>query len=137
ALIHGKTLTASPVPVDPSLTCTGAVHDRQSLAADAALTYTWRCEGIPLPIAQATNRFRAVSIDATVNRTSGEPGRLSATWMSAPALPLGFAASGASRKWRSPEASGDPMFSSRSNVPSPFDKPAAWKTLPVCWSIAG
>ena len=44
---------------------------------------------------------------------------------------------GASRKVRSPAVSGVPMLSSRSNVPSPFGKPAASNTFPVCWSIAG
>ena len=38
ALIQGKTLTASPVPVEASLTRTGFVHCRQPLAAEAALT---------------------------------------------------------------------------------------------------
>src|SRR5439155_457414 len=40
ALIHGKTFTASPVPVEPSLTRTGLVHMVHPLAALAALTKT-------------------------------------------------------------------------------------------------
>src|SRR5689334_14020085 len=42
ALIHGKTLVASPVVVEASLTCTGGVQDCQLLAALEALTTTWR-----------------------------------------------------------------------------------------------
>src|SRR5438445_12006278 len=45
ALIHGNTLVASPVVVDPSLTCTGTVHLVHPLAALAALTNTWRSAG--------------------------------------------------------------------------------------------
>src|SRR2546422_4689162 len=83
ALIHGKTLTASPLDVLPSLTCTGAVQFVQPLAAEAALTKTCRWPGVPLLglIAQTTNRLRAVSIESTVNSVSGSPGRLSAMWM--------------------------------------------------------
>ena len=46
ALIQGKTLTASPVPVEPSLTWIGCVHFVQPLAAEAALTNTCRCDGV-------------------------------------------------------------------------------------------
>src|SRR5438128_2022467 len=81
ALIHGKTLTASPVPVEPSLTCTGAVQLFHPLAAEAALTKTWRTDGVSDETHQTTNRLRALSIDATLKRVSGEPGRLSATWI--------------------------------------------------------
>src|SRR5919198_5666365 len=65
ALIHGKTFTASPVAVDPSLTWTGLVHLVHPVDAAAALTKTWRCEGFVrlLSRTHATNRFRAVSID--------------------------------------------------------------------------
>src|SRR5438270_4989290 len=51
ALIHGKTLVASPVAIEPSLTCTGVVHCVQPLAALAALTNTWRSAGLLLPTA--------------------------------------------------------------------------------------
>src|SRR6266851_2440969 len=83
ALIHGKTLTASPVDVLPSLTCTGIVQFVQPLAAEATLTKTWRLAGMPSLglIAHTTNRLRAVSIDSTVNSVSGSPGRLSAIWI--------------------------------------------------------
>src|ERR671937_398017 len=76
ALIHGKTFTASPVAVDPSLTWTGLVHLVHPVDAAAALTKTWRCEGFVrlLSRTHATNKFRAVSIDATENSTSGESG---------------------------------------------------------------
>src|SRR5205823_6877370 len=73
ALIHGKTFTASPVPVDPSLTWTGAVQFVQPLAAEAALTKVWRKEGVSLLMTHVTNRFRAVSIDSAVNSSSGDP----------------------------------------------------------------
>src|SRR5437588_9495177 len=46
ALIHGNTLTASPVPVEPSLTWTGLVQFVHPLAADAALTNVWRSAGL-------------------------------------------------------------------------------------------
>src|SRR5438477_8193272 len=84
ALIHGKTFTASPVAVEPSLTCTGGVHAFQPLAALAALTKTCRSDGTSELTHQTTKRLRALSIDATVNSSSGEPGRLSATWISFP-----------------------------------------------------
>src|SRR5438067_6926053 len=75
ALIHGKTLTASPVPVEPSLTWTGAVQLVQPVAAEAALTNTCRSDGVSEEMFQATNRFRAESIEATLKSVSGEPGR--------------------------------------------------------------
>ena len=40
ALIHGNTFTASPVAVEPSLTCAGVVQFVHPLAALAALTKT-------------------------------------------------------------------------------------------------
>src|SRR3954452_17305109 len=84
ALSQGKTFTASPVAVDPSLTCTGGVQTLQPVAAEAALPKTCRCPGFALPASstQVTKRLRAVSIEATVNSTSGPSGRLSATWIS-------------------------------------------------------
>src|SRR5438105_394737 len=81
ALIHGKTLTASPVPVEPSLTWTGGVHVDQPLAALAALTKTWRSAGLSALMFQTTWRLRAESIDKTENSVSGEPLRLSAMWI--------------------------------------------------------
>src|ERR1700745_209098 len=42
ALIHGKTLVASPVVVEASLTCIGVDHVCHLLAALEALTKTWR-----------------------------------------------------------------------------------------------
>src|SRR5207237_4031862 len=42
AFIHGKTFTASPVVVDASLTCAGAVQFFHPLEALAALTKTCR-----------------------------------------------------------------------------------------------
>lgn len=139
ACTHGKTFTASPVSVDPSLTWTGLVHFRQPLAADAALTKTCRSAGLPSfgLSAQQTIRFRPESSEATVKSVSGEPLRLSATWIRALSFPLPPGVVGASRKVSRPDASGVPMLSRRSKVPSGFEAPAAWKTLPVCWSIAG
>src|SRR5438067_1223303 len=115
ALIQGKTLTASPLPVEPSETWTGFVQVRQPEAAEDALTNTWSWEGVPVLTAQATTRLRALSIEATLNRVSGEPGRLSAMWISPASLgPPPEVAVGASRKLRLPAASGLPMLSSRS-----------------------
>src|SRR5713101_7507454 len=42
ALIQGKTFTASPVMVDPSLTWNGALKDVHPVARLATLTKTWR-----------------------------------------------------------------------------------------------
>src|SRR5437870_416561 len=82
ALIHGKTLTASPVPVDPSLTCTGGVQFDHPLAALAPLTKTWRFVQSLAPIFQTTYRLRAESIDSTENNVSGEPVGVSAILIS-------------------------------------------------------
>src|SRR5207245_2033474 len=136
ALIHGKTLTASPVIVDASLTRTGLLQLVQPLAALAALTKTCRCAGVLLLMHQTTMRFRALSIDRTEKRVSGEPVGVSAILISlVRSCPVGVA----SRKWSVPLESGVPIFRNR-----PFDvqpteviQPAAWKTLPVTWSIAG
>src|SRR6184192_542333 len=73
ALIHGKTLEASPLAVEPSLSWTGAVHCVHPLAALDALTNTWRSAGLSLSSAQTANRLRAVSIESTEKRTSGSP----------------------------------------------------------------
>src|SRR5438552_9375447 len=65
ALSQGKTLTASPVVPEPSLTWTGGVQLVQPLAALAALTNTWRLVGVLLRLTQTTKRFCAESIEAT------------------------------------------------------------------------
>src|SRR4051812_17595344 len=96
ALIHGKTLTASPVPVDPSLTFTGGVQVAQPVAALAALTKTCRRAGLSALIFQTTWRLRAESMESTANRVSGDPMRLSAIWISLLRSPLGFAGVGLS-----------------------------------------
>src|SRR2546421_8200473 len=114
ALIHGKTLTASPVPVDPSLTCTGGVQAFHSLAALAALTKTCRFDWSLALMHQTTNRLRAESIDSTENRVSGDPDRLSAMWIKLAGHQPVVAAAGASRKVRFPLTSGVPMLRSRS-----------------------
>src|SRR6266566_516781 len=57
ALIHGKTLTASPLVVDASLTCTGLVHFVQPVAALAALTKTCRRLGFELLMHQTRIRL--------------------------------------------------------------------------------
>src|SRR5205814_2826542 len=72
ALIQGKTLTASPIPVEPSLTCTGGVQLDHPLAALAALTKTCRSAGLLALIFQTTYRLRAESMESTENRVSGE-----------------------------------------------------------------
>src|SRR6184192_666339 len=82
ALIHGKTLTASPVPVDASLTCTGGVQVDHPLAALAPLTKTWRAAGSVALIFQTTYRLRAESMESTENRVSGEPVGVSAILIS-------------------------------------------------------
>src|SRR5438876_1367757 len=129
ALIHGKTSTASPVVVEPSLTCTGVLQLVQPLAALAALTKTWRRLGVLLLMHQTTKRLRALSIDSTEKSVSGElavSAILMSFFRSCPPAPL------VSRKWSVPLASGVPMFR---NIP--FDvqplaivQPAAWTTLP-------
>src|SRR2546428_1811596 len=75
ALIHGKTLTASPVMVEPSLTWTGVLQLFQPLAALAALTKTCRCSGLLLVglMHQTTTKFRALSMESTEKSVSGEP----------------------------------------------------------------
>src|SRR5690348_8799330 len=78
ALIQGNTLTASPVVVDPSLTCTGAVHFVHPLRALAALTKTCRKLGVLLLMHHTTTRLRALSIERTEKRVSGEPVGVSA-----------------------------------------------------------
>src|SRR6267378_955495 len=107
ALSHGKTFTASPVFVDPSLTCTGLVHVFQPLASLAALTKTCRRLGVLLLMHQTRMRLRAVSIESTEKRVSGEPVGVSAILMSfVRSCPLPVA----SRKWSVPVVSGVPMF---------------------------
>src|SRR5438128_11075982 len=78
ALSHGKTLVASPVAVEPSLTWTGAVHRVQPLAALDALTKVWRKAGLLLLTVHTTSRLRADAIDSTEKRVSGEPVGVSA-----------------------------------------------------------
>src|SRR6267143_4783336 len=107
ALIHGKTFTASPVLMSPSLTWTGAVQLVHPLAALAALTKTWRLVQSLLLTHQTTTRLRALSIDSTEKRVSGEPVGVSAILMSfVRSCPLPVA----SRKWSVPVVSGVPMF---------------------------
>src|SRR5438093_12631905 len=106
ALIHGKTFTASPLEVTPSLTCTGVVQLVQPLAGLAALTKTWRRLGVLLLMHQTTKRLRALSIDSTEKSVSGE--------LAVSAILMSFVRSCpvpvASRKWSVPVASGVPMF---------------------------
>src|SRR2546430_5760067 len=71
ALSQGKTLVASPVAVEPSLTWTGAVQVVHPLAALAALTKVWRWAGFALLTVQTTSRLRPESIDRTEKRVSG------------------------------------------------------------------
>src|SRR5437588_12381410 len=140
ALIQGNTLVASPVAVEPSLTWTGAVQMVQPDAALEAETQVWRRAGSLLPTVQATTRLRPVSIDRTEKSVSGGPvvsAILTSFVRSWPPAPL------SSRRWRLPVASGVPMFMYRPGV-AVADVPhrcashaAAWKTLPVTWSIAG
>src|SRR5437899_9023588 len=115
ALIQGNTFTASPVAVEPSLTCSSGVQFRQPLAAEAALTKTCRWAGVvPGELsAQATNRLRAVSMDSTVNNVSGELGRLSAMWIRLSLFGPPTRVVGASRKVSFPLASGVPMLRSK------------------------
>src|SRR2546423_4950808 len=68
ALIQGKTFTASPVPVDASLTCSGGVQVDHPLAALAALTKTCRFDQSSLLMHQTMCRFRAESIESTEKR---------------------------------------------------------------------
>src|SRR2546423_3636069 len=106
ALIQGKTLTASPVPVDASLTCRGGVQVDHPLAALAALTKTCRVDGSVALMHQTMNKFRAESIESTEKRVSGDPVGVSAILISfVRSWPLPVA----SRKWSVPVASGVPM----------------------------
>src|SRR6266566_4296560 len=82
ALIQGKTFTASPVPVDASLIRIGGVQLDHPLAALAALTKTCRAAGLLALMHQTTTRLRAVSIDSTENRVSGDPLGVSAILIS-------------------------------------------------------
>src|SRR5438552_17481010 len=123
ALIQGNTFTRE----GGRLTWTGAVQCLHPPAALAALTNTCRWEGVSESTANATKRFRALSIERTLKSVSGEPARLSAMWISFEVSPLG-----PSRKVRSPAAFGVPMLSRRL-----LPLPAAWKTWPVTWSMAG
>src|SRR5256886_381488 len=84
ALSHGKTLVASPVAVEPSLTWTGAVHTVHPLAALEALTNVWRRGGSLLAglTVHTTSRVRAESIERTEKSVSGEPVGGSAMWAS-------------------------------------------------------
>src|SRR5207244_4506719 len=115
ALIHGKTLTASPVPVEPSLTCTGGVQLDHPLAALAPLTKTCRFVQSLAPMHQTIFRLRAESMERTVKSVSGEPDKLSAMWIRLAGLQPVVPAGGASRKVRFPLASGVPMLRSRSD----------------------
>src|SRR5260370_37001038 len=82
ALIQGKTLTASPVPVHPSLTCTGVVQAFHPLDPLAALPKTCRFVQSLLLMHQTTTSLRALSIDKTENSVSGEPVGVSAILIS-------------------------------------------------------
>src|SRR6266849_7961385 len=82
ALIHGKTLTASPVMVEPSLTWTGVLQLFHPLAAEAALTNTCRLAEVLLLMHQTTTRLRALSIDSTEKSVSGDPVGVSAILIS-------------------------------------------------------
>jgi hypothetical protein len=120
ALIQGKTLTASPVTVDPSLTWTGLLQFVHPLAAEDALTKTCRWTGLFVLSAHVMNRLRALSMDSTVKSVLGEPGKLSAMWINLLESPHGLALFGKSRNVRSPLASGVPIFSNKLEVPSEF-----------------
>src|SRR6266481_5194516 len=76
------------------------------------------------------NRLRAMSMDSTVKSVLGEPGRLSAMWISLLESPHGLAV-GKSRNVRSPLWSGVPILSSKLKVPSVFWLPEACNTFPV------
>ena len=125
ALSHGKTLVASPVAVEPSLTWTGAVQVVHPLAALEALTKVWRRAGLLLLTVQTTSRLRPESIDRTEKSVSGEPVGVSAMWTSflrsRPPAPL------SSRNFKVPVESGVPMFIHRplDVHPSSVVQPAA------------
>src|SRR5205814_10228395 len=130
ALIHGKTLTASPVPVEPSLTCTGGVQFDHPLAALAPLTKTCRFVQSLALIFQTTYRLRAESMESTEKSVSGDPVGVSASLTSfVRSWPLPVA----SRKWSVPVASGVPMLRKMPFAVQPLLilQPAAWKPLPV------
>src|SRR5437773_408058 len=129
ALIHGNTFTASPVVVEASLTCAGVVQLVHPLAALAALTKTCRRLGVLLLMHQTRTRLRALSIESTEKRVSGEPVGVSAILMSfVRSCPVPVA----SRKCNVPVASGVPMLRKMPFDPQLFVvQPAAWKTLPV------
>src|SRR5439155_22199805 len=99
-------------------------------AALATLTKAWRRAGFVLLPTQATYRLRAESMDVTTKfaLSLASAGWFLATTISLRALPLGWVASGASRKVRFPDASGVPMFS---RMLAPLN--SAWNTLPVTW----
>src|SRR3981189_87254 len=80
ALSHGNTFVASPVVVEPSLTCTGAGQVVHPPAAREALTNVWRRAGSLLLglTVQTTSRLRPVSIESTEKSVSGEPAGVSA-----------------------------------------------------------
>src|SRR5438067_10479583 len=109
ALIQGKTLTASPVPVEPSLTCTGGAQVDHPLTALAPLTKTCRFVQSRALVHQTTYRLRAESMERTVKSVSGEPDKLSAMWIKLAGLHPVVPAAGASRKVRFPLTSGVPM----------------------------
>src|SRR5438105_13656864 len=73
ALIQGKTLTASPVPVDASLTCTGGVQLDHQLPALAPLTKTWRFVQSLALMHQTTYRLRAEYNESTDNSVFVDP----------------------------------------------------------------
>src|SRR5437667_10178010 len=107
ALIQGKTLTASPVWVEASLTWTGGVQADQPLAALAALTKTCRFVQSLALIFQTTYRLRAESMESTEKSVSGDRVGVSAilgSLVGAWPLPV------ASRKWSVPVAAGLPVF---------------------------
>src|SRR2546421_9957603 len=79
ALIQGKTLTASPVPVDASLTCTGGVQFDHPLAALAPLTKTCRFVQSLALMHQTTCWLWAESMETAEERVSGDPQGVSAT----------------------------------------------------------
>src|SRR5438128_12131080 len=107
ALIQGNTLTASPVWVEASLTCTGGVQADQPLAALAALTKTCRSAGLLALMFQTTCRLRAESMDSTEKSVSGDPVGVLAILIS---LVRSWPLPVASRTWSVPVASGVPML---------------------------
>src|SRR5438874_11297107 len=63
ALSQGKTLVASPVAVEPSLTWTSTVQDVHSLAALEAMTKIWRWRGPVLLTAHTASKMRTGPMD--------------------------------------------------------------------------